>query len=49
MEGLFFAIGFLLGGVCGVLVMCLLQINRLSERKEDADAKKKCADTFPSE
>ena len=26
MEGLFFAIGFLLGGVCGVLVMCLLQI-----------------------
>ena len=23
-----FAIGFLLGGVCGVLVMCLLQINR---------------------
>ena len=28
MEGLFFAIGFLLGGVCGVLVMCLLQINR---------------------
>ena len=28
MEGLFFAIGFLLGGVVGVLVMCLLQINR---------------------
>lgn len=28
MEGLFFTIGFLLGGVCGVLVMCLLQINR---------------------
>ena len=28
MEGLFFAIGFLLGGVGGVLGMCLLQINR---------------------
>ena len=25
MEGLFFAIGFLLGGVFGVLIMCLLQ------------------------
>ena len=36
MEGLFFAIGFLLGGVCGVLVMCLLQINRIS-RKEDSE------------
>lgn len=31
MEGLFFAIGFLLGGMCGVLVMCLLQINRRCE------------------
>ena len=28
MEGLFFAIGFLLGGECRVLVMSLLQINR---------------------
>ena len=36
MEGLFFAIGFLLGGVFGVLVMCLLQINRLG-RKEDSE------------
>lgn len=26
--------------------MCLMQINRLSERKEDADAKKKCADAL---
>ena len=33
MEGLFFAIGFLLGGVCGVLVMCLLQINRRHRQK----------------
>ena len=32
-----------------IVLMCLMQINRLSERKEDADAKKKCADTFPSE
>ena len=33
MEGLFFAIGFLLGGV---LIMCLLQINRIG-RKEDSE------------
>ena len=36
MEGLFFAIGFLLGGVVGVLIMCLLQINRIG-RKEDSE------------
>ena len=30
---MFFAIGFLLGGVVGVLIMCLLQINRIG-RKE---------------
>lgn len=48
-EFLFFLIGTMLGSVFGVVTMCLLQINRLSERKEDVDAKKKCADTFPSE
>ena len=36
---LFFMIGFLLGGVIGVTVMCLMQINRISRtensRKED--------------
>lgn len=36
MEGLFFTIGFLLGGVCGVLVMCLLQVSRLHQ-KEDSE------------
>ena len=36
MEGLFFAIGCLLGGVFGVLGMCRLQINRLG-RKEDSE------------
>ena len=36
MEGLFFAIGFLLGGVVGVLIMCLLQIHRIG-RKEDSE------------
>ena len=36
MEGLFFAIVLLLGGVFGVLIMCLLQINRLG-RKEDSE------------
>lgn len=36
MEGLFFTIGFLLGGVVGVLIMCLLQINRIG-KKEDSE------------
>jgi hypothetical protein len=47
-ELLFFIIGTMLGGLCGVVCMCLLQINRLSKRKEDADEKKKRSDTFPS-
>lgn len=48
-EFLFFLIGTMLGSVIGVVTMCLLQINRLSERRDDTDVKKKCADTFPSE
>ena len=48
-EFLFFVIGTMLGSIIGVVLMCLMQINRLSEGKEDADAKKKRADTFPSE
>ena len=44
-EFLFFVIGTMLGGVIGVVLMCLLQINRLSEVSENA--KQKCADTFP--
>ena len=28
MEGLFFVIGFLLGSLSGVTLMCLVQINR---------------------
>ena len=48
-EFLFFVIGTMLGGMVGVVLMCLMQINRLSERKADADAKKERADTFPSD
>ena len=33
-ELLFFIIGTLLGSLTGVVVMCLLQINRLSKREE---------------
>ena len=33
MEGLFFVIGFLLGSLSGVILMCLVQINRVG--KED--------------
>ena len=48
-EFLFFIIGTMLGGLFGVACMCRLQISRLSERKEVDNAKKKCADTFPSD
>lgn len=38
-EFLFFMIGFLLGGVIGITIMCLMQINRIhggsTARKED--------------
>lgn len=42
-EFLFFIIGTMLGGLFGVACMCCLQINRLSERKEVDNAKKKKA------
>lgn len=34
-EALFFAIGFLLGGQFGVVVMCLVQINRMGREHEN--------------
>ena len=48
-EFIFFIIGIMLGGLTGVVVMCCLQINRLSAREEVKNAKTKCADTFPSD
>lgn len=36
----------MLGGLTGVVIMCCLQINRLTEREEVKNAKTKCADTF---
>ena len=40
-EFLFFMLGFLLGGIIGVTIMCLMQINRISRtpniRKEDEE------------
>ena len=48
-ELLFFIIGTMLGGLVGVVLMCLLQINRLSQREEVENAKTKCADTLPLE
>ncbi len=48
-EFLFFVIGTMLGGVIGVVLMCLLQINRLSKREEVENAKTKCAGTVPLE
>ncbi|WP_294449635.1 DUF3789 domain-containing protein [uncultured Gemmiger sp.] len=35
LEALFFAIGFLIGGLFGVVMMCLLQINRIGREHED--------------
>lgn len=48
-EFLFFIIGILLGGLIGIVLMCLLQMNRLSQRKEVNYAKTKRTDTFPTE
>lgn len=48
-EFLFFIIGIILGGLIGVVVMCLLQINRLRYREDDEYAKTKCTDTFPTD
>ena len=42
MSSYFFIIGTMLGGLFGVVCMCCLQINRLSERKEEDNAKKMC-------
>lgn len=40
LELILFIIGFLLGGIFGVVLMCVLQINRLNEnysqRKDDS-------------
>lgn len=35
LEALFFIIGFLIGGMFGVVLMCLLQINRIRKEHED--------------
>ena len=48
-ELLFFIIGTMLGGLTGVVVMCLLQINRLSKREDVENAKTKCAGSVPLE
>lgn len=46
-EFLFFVIGVTLGGLAGVMLMCCLQINRLSDRKVKKSEKPKGTDTFP--
>lgn len=48
-EFLCFIIGTMIGSLTGVVVMCLLQINRLSEKEVDKSEKPKRADTFPTE
>lgn len=47
-EFLFFTIGTMLGGLVGVVLMCCLQINRLSKKEGLGNEKAKCPDTFPS-
>lgn len=46
-ELLFFIIGITLGGPAGVMLMCCLQINRLSDREVRKIEKPKGTDTFP--
>lgn len=48
-EFLFFLIGTMLGSIVGVVAMCLMQINRLSNREEEMNEEKKRTDTFPPE
>mgnify|MGYP001057662451 CR=1 FL=1 len=48
-DFIYFILGTTLGGMFGVACMCVLQINRLSEGKEDADAEKKRTDTVPTD
>lgn len=37
-EFLFFLIGLMIGGIIGVITMCLLQINRLNDNdRKDGD------------
>lgn len=48
-ELLFFIVGLILGGLIGVAVMCLLQINRLRYGEGDEYAKSKRTDTFPTD
>ena len=46
-NALFFAIGFLIGALFGIVFMCLLQINRLNG-KEEKDKGGKEMSTFNS-
>ncbi len=48
-EFLFFIIGTMLGGTTGVVIMCLMQINRLSKREEGMYEETKRADTVPTD
>lgn len=43
-ELLFFTLGLLIGGLIGVSVMCVLQINRVNEIKNKYDDKRKKLD-----
>ena len=47
-EFLFFTIGTMLGGLVGVVLMCCLQINRLSKKVHLENEKATRPDTFPS-
>lgn len=40
-ELLFFTLGLLIGGLTGVSVMCLMQINRINELKNKYEEKRK--------
>ena len=49
-EFIFFLIGIMLGGCIGIVIMCLLQINRLNEhfhRKEHDNEKEKYSEDCP--
>lgn len=44
-----FLTGFMLGGLSGIVCLCLVQVARLTEKEGDDDTNPKRTNTFPLE
>ena len=50
-EFIFFMIGLMLGGLVGIVIMCLLQVNRLHDEireRNEVNESKKYSEDYPS-